>query len=330
MRPIRNLRKGVWIFTALALLAGVGRTAQEHNPEVALNANRRLFPSIGPGARALHRDAEGRYYLLAGSSTFLSVFSRDEKPSGEFPVSGGGGKLVFADDFDVDSKSQVYIADRGGNAIRIYSADGKPETTIPVMAPLSVVALGKDEAAVSSTRSSQLVDVYDVKSGKRLRGFGDMLEIADYPLVNRYVNFGQLATDAAGHVYYGFTYFPEPTVRKYDRYGWGKLEMTLATLEFEPAAHAARREIQRQDKQDATPALNPIINALGVDPKSEDTWIAVGNELVVFDREGIRRATYRVFSPDGAHLDPRAIEIEPQRVLITCDPLGVYEFLRPR
>jgi hypothetical protein len=290
-----------------------------------------LFPAIGPGLRALHRDAHGRYYVLAGASTFVNIFSDDQQAEGQIPAAAPHGTgVVFAEDFDVDSSSRVYIADRGGNAIRIYDANGKPSSTIPVAAPLSVAALGNNEAAIASMRSSQLVDVFDVNTGKRLRSFGDTLEIAEHSLVNRNVNFGRLAADADGHVYYSFTYFPEPTVRKYDRYGWGKLEMVLATLEFQATAHAARREIARQDKQDAAPALIPIINAIGVDPQREETWIAMGSGLVVFDRDGIRRANYRVFSPDGGHLDPRAIVIESQRILIACDPLGVYEFARPK
>jgi hypothetical protein len=323
--------RGIVICAVLALVAGAAETAQDLNPETAMNAKRRLFPAIGPGARTLHRDAQGRYYVLAGACTFVSIFSSDEKAQGQIPAAGRHDTgVAFAEDFDVDSSSRVYIADRGGNAIRIYGLDGKPDAAISVVAPVSVAALGNNEVAIASMRSSQLVDVFDVTTGKRLRSFGDMLEIADHPLVNRYVNFGRLATDAEGHVYYSFTYFPEPTVRKYDRYGWGKLEMALATLEFQPAAHTARREIVRQDQQDASPALNPIINAIGVDPQREETWIAMGSGLVVFDRDGIRRANYRVFSPDGGHLDPRAIEIEPQRILIACDPLGVYEFTRPK
>src|SRR5271167_1841476 len=110
MQHTIKIWRAIVICAALALVAGAARTAQDLNPETALNARRRLFPAIGPGLRALHRDAHGRYYVLAGASTFVNIFSDDQEAEGQVPATGPRGTgVVFAEDFDVDSSSRVYI-----------------------------------------------------------------------------------------------------------------------------------------------------------------------------------------------------------------------------
>jgi hypothetical protein len=58
-------------------------------------------------------------------------------------------------------------------------------------------------------------------------------------------------------------------------------------------------------------------------------WAAVGNTLLVFDKQGKRRAAYRAFTPEGARLEPHTILVEPERILLGADPLGIYAFARP-
>jgi hypothetical protein len=48
-----------------------------------------------------------------------------------------------------------------------------------------------------------------------------------------------------------------------------------------------------------------------------------------FDKDGNRRASYTMYTPKGARLEMNVILIEPDRMLIGSDPLGVYEFDRP-
>ena len=219
------------------------------------------------------------------------------------------------------------MADRGGNAVKVFHADGLLALTIPIPAPTSVVALAEGEIAVASMKSTRLVTVFDAR-GKLVREFGELSEVADRGELNRFLNLGRLATDPASHIYYAFHHLPEPTVRKCDRFGYAVLEIELTTLELQPAAQAARREIQRQERG-GTPAFKPIVTAIAVDPATEEIWIALGGLLLHFDRDGNRRGTYRTFRPEGARLEAVAILVEPQRLLLAADPLGVYEFARP-
>jgi hypothetical protein len=48
-----------------------------------------------------------------------------------------------------------------------------------------------------------------------------------------------------------------------------------------------------------------------------------------FDKDGTRRASYKLYTPEGARLEPRTILVEPDRLLIGSDPLGIYVFDRP-
>jgi len=58
-------------------------------------------------------------------------------------------------------------------------------------------------------------------------------------------------------------------------------------------------------------------------------WIALHNTLLHFDKDGNRRASYQLYTAEGARLDASTILVEKDRLLIGSDPLGIYEFERP-
>lgn len=146
--------------------------------------------------------------------------------------------------------------------------------------------------------------------------------------VNDQVNFGQLIADETGNTYFAFDYMPEPTVRKFDHAGYLAMEISLTTLDFQPAAQAARKALARSDS--GTPALHRIISAMGVDAQTQDVWLAIGNLLMHFDKDGQRLASFRTYLPNGARLEPATILVEPDRLLIGADPQGTYEFPKPQ
>lgn len=326
------------------LFAGPSMARAQLMPEPAIEllAKRRVFVPIGPGLRVIRSDHAGHYYILIAPGEAVLVLDAQGQRLRQVPpaptpsgpaAEGGPGKspareaIVYGDGLDVDAEGRVYVADRGANLIRVFDPDGRPSLTIPVPGPTSVAALGEGEIAVAAARSARLVTVFDHR-GKIAREFGDATDVAERREFNRLLNIGRLATDAQGHLYYSFDYLPEPTVWKYDRNGYASLSIEVTTPEFQPVAQAARREISRQEHSTA-PVLKPVVGAFGVDSETEDVWIAIGNELLRFDREGVRRAAYRILTPEGARLEASAILIEKDRLLIGSDPLGIYEFARP-
>lgn len=323
----RTLLCGGLVVAALAAIAPASAQLEDE-----LVAKSRIFPEAGPGLRAIRRDAAGRYYVLttAGVTEYdaagKSLRKLPDTTAGNRPASAQSTAIVYGEDMDVDGQGRVYIADRGANAIKIFFPDGSAKT-IPVNAPTSVAALAGGEVAAASTHSARLVTVFDLQ-GKVLREFGDPSELADRKELNRFLNIGRLTTDPESHIYYAFSYLPEPTVRKYDRYGYAEFEINLATLEFQPTAQAARREIERQERG-GTPTFKPIVTACGVDPATQEIWVALHGFLLHFDREGNRRGSYRTYTPEGARLEATTIIVEPGRLLLGADPLGVYEFSRP-
>ena len=139
----------------------------------AIAASGRLFPELGPGLRALKRDSIGQYYILAASSSTVSVYGVDGKRIGEIPAANSQiVKIVFAEDIDVDASNRVFIADLGANAVKIFKTNGSLDTTVAVPAPTSVAALPGNEFAVTSLRSDHLVTIYS-EQGKLIRSFGD-------------------------------------------------------------------------------------------------------------------------------------------------------------
>ena len=197
------------------------------------------------------------------------------------------------------------------------------------MRPISVVFIPGDEFAVTSPDAEHLVTAYDL-AGKMVRDYGDREEIADRADVNTQVNFGHLVADDMGNNYFAFDYLPEPTVRKFDRVGYLALEISLKTLEFQPAAQAARKAIARsEDAENSIPSLHRIISAVGVDPQTQELWIAIGTLLMRFDKDGQRLSSFRTYLPAERGWRHPQILVEPDRLLIGADPQGIYEFPKP-
>jgi hypothetical protein len=316
----------------LACAAGSAAAQDEGD----LTAKQRVFSTIGPGLRAIKRGADGRLYILASPSPGLTVFDATGKQVltiGELPNSAGSANgsqslIAFGEDCDADADGIIYVADRGANLIRVFSPDGTPLRSIPVKNPISVAALPEGEIAVGTLREPHLVIVFD-KNGRVVREFGDPEPIAERPELNRFLNIGRLATDASGHLFYAFSYLPEPTVRQYDHLGYARQDIQYTALEAWPAAQAARKEIERQERRGDQPSLKRILTAVGVDRSNGEVWIALYNTLLHFDTEGNRRASYKIYTPQDARLEATTILVEKERLIIGSDPLGLYEFERP-
>jgi hypothetical protein len=326
------------IAAVLCLLASLAASSLFAQGEGDLTAKTRLFPSVGPGLRTVRHGADGRTVVLASPSPGLLVFDKQGKPlltvtetadAGAVNPKSGRAGITFGEDCDMDADGRIYVADRGANAIQVFYSDGTPVRSIPVTAPLSVAALGEGEVAVATLREQHLVIVFD-KNGRDVREFGDPEQISDREDLNRFLNIGQLVSDALGHLYYGFAYTPEPTVRQYDRNGYtAGPDVQYLAVEAAPAAQAIRREIVRQEKHQKSPAFKRILTAVGIDPVNGEVWMAVGNTLLHFDKDGNRRASYQLYTPEGARLEANTVLIEPGRLIIGGDPIGVYEFDRP-
>lgn len=313
---------------ALAALGIIG-VVRAQVAEREIQATARLFPDAGIGLRAIRRDGAGRYYVLTAPGASVRVYAPDGKPLGLVPASPSKtSAIVFGQDLDVDSAGRVYVADRGANVVRMYDTSGQLALSISIAAPTSVVALPGGEIAVAGARSAHLVEVYD-EHGRVVREFGDASELAERADLNRFLNIGRLAADPDAHIYYAFSYLPEPTVRKYNRYGYAAFEISLITIEYQPEAQAVRREIERQEQHSGVPSFKSVVNALGVDPETQEIWVALGDELAHFDHDGNHLETFRTFTSEGARLEPVSILVEPNRLVLAADPLGIYEFARP-
>lgn len=324
----------VKIPAALCLLACLASPclAQE---EDELTAKARILPAVGAGLRAMRAGPDGNTYVLTAPASAVVVYGKDGKVARSVPSYADAAgpanpelrAIRFGESLDVDAAGTVYVADRAANAVKIWDAKGNARM-VQVNAPLSVAALPDGEVAVATLRQPHLVVVFD-KNGRDVREFGDPEELTDRADLNRFLNTGELATDALGHLFYAFAYTPEPTVRQYDRNGYAGLDMVDTALEAASEAQAVRREILKQEKKSGAPIFKRVLSAVGVERETGEVWMAVSNDLMRFDKEGTRRAGYKLYTPDGARLEPTVIVVEKERLLIGSDPLGVYVFERP-
>jgi hypothetical protein len=325
------------VISVMGLLAcaAVAATAQEAE-EIALSAKQRILATIGPGLRVVRQGADGRLYVLASPSPGLVVVDARGKELlsiGEAPPQASGARasqalITFGDDCDVDAEGKIYVADRGANLIRVFSADGKPLRSFAVRDPVSVASLPEGEIAVATLREPHLVMVFD-KNGKEEREFGDPEPLSERADLNRFLNIGQLGTDEQGHLYYAFGYLPEPTVRQYDRLGYGGQDIQYTAIDALPTAVAVRKEIERQEQKTKEPFFRRVLTGLGVDRSNGEVWIALNNNLLHFDTAGVRRAAYKIYTPQGARLEANTILVEKDQLIIGSDPSGLYLFDRP-
>ena len=327
------------ILAVMCLLLSAGEVANAQI-DADLVAKRRLFAPIGPGLKQIREGSDGKIYVLASPLPGLVVYSPEARRLLTMREASGlsaaalaeakasGDVLVeFGEDCDVDSEGIIYVADRAANKIQVYSKEGRHLRTIAVAAPVAVAALPEGEIAVGTMQQEALVTVFN-KDGRLTRTFGDAEELTERKDLNRFLNLGAMATDGPGHLYYGFKFVPEPTVRQFDRFGYAGEDVRYTALDAFPEAVAMRREIQRQERRGDTPRFKQVMTAMSVEKETGEVWIAIGNMLLRFDKEGNRRATFRLYTPDNARLDAVAMVVEKDKLIIGGDPMGIYEFAR--
>ncbi len=290
-----------------------------------LLARSRVLSEIGPGVAAIKVDSAGRYYVLADPASMILIYQADGERVGQIPnAHSRGAKIVYAQDIDVDSSGRLFVADRGANAVKIFEPDGSLDATIPVSGPMSVAALSGGEFAIAGLRSRQLINIFDAQ-GKLVRSFGEIPGTS----AKQSLSPGRVYGDSSGHIYFVFNDLPDLTLRRYDRFGYASYEVSLPTSEFTPQGEAKRWTTITIEQGDVPSLTKPAIHALGVDPITLELWIAIGDELVHFDKDGNRRASYRTSTKDGVRIDASAILIERNRILVAADPQGIFEFDRP-
>jgi hypothetical protein len=316
------------VATVAALAPLPFRAQEQFQFESDLVAQRRIFEGVGPGFRAIHHGPNGNYYILTAPSAAVQIYDGVGKRVGQIPAetAAKGASLVYGESFDADREGDLAVSDRGTNAVKVFTAKGALATTIPVSGPASIALLPGGEIAIANPNTPRLITVYDF-GGRQVREYGDREEIAEDADINNKVNIGRLEADETGNTYFAFDYLPEPTARKFDRVGYLTMEISLKTLEFQPAAQSARRAIFRSER--GTPAFHRIITALGVDPQTQEVWMAIGTLLMQFDKDGQRLASFRTYMPGGARIEASTILVERDRLLIGADPQGIYQFSHP-
>lgn len=337
MTQDKGVGNNVRILAGWCLLACFAGSALGQQYDGDLTATKRLLPAVGPGLRTVKRGADGNYYVLTAPGSSASVFDVTGKLLKKVPDYEGSkvpsaqspqlAAITFGEDLDVDAQGTVYVADRGANAIKIWDTKGNARM-FKIDAPVSVASLPDGEVAVATMREQHLVIVFD-KTGRDVREFGDPEPISDRPELNRFLNIGMLVTDGGGLLYYAFPYLPEATVRQYDRYGYGGQDFQYTGVDAWPAAQATRKEIARQEQRGEPPVFRRTLTAVGVEQSSGEVWMALGDKLLHFDKEGNRRATYLVYTPEGARLEANTILVDKDHLIIGSDPLGIYQFDRP-
>ena len=291
-----------------------------------IQARGRLFPELGPGLSALKRDAAGRYYILTAPATSVLIYGADGNRLGQIPnANSRGTKIVYAADIDLDADGRLFVADRGANAVKVFNTDGSLFAALPVTAPMSIAALSGTEFAATLLRSDRLVNIFDARRSLA-RAFGERPAVA--PKSKALLSPGRVYGDGKGQIYFVFGDLPDPTIRKYDRFGYAAYEIALPAAEFGPEQRARQWTTIAIGNVQSTPE-KPMIRAVSVDAETSEVWASIGNELLHFDKDGNRRAAYLLSTKQGARIEPVVLLIEHDRILVADDPNGIFDFALP-
>jgi hypothetical protein len=225
------------------LLGSLSQPVKGQGIRSVVEPRSRVFPSVGPGVTALKRDSAGRYYILAKPANVISIYDRDGNSIGQIPNAKSQGAIKYAVDIDLGQDGRLFVADRGANAIEVFSPDGALAARIPVVAPTSVVALSGGQFAVTSLTSTHLVQIMDER-GKVVRSFGDPAYVEEDAGKDRVIDWGRITGDSAGGVYFAFTSLTEPTLRKYDRFGYVAYETEVPESFFQSGATGPRDRVE--------------------------------------------------------------------------------------
>jgi hypothetical protein len=222
---IQLIAVGLWLFT-FALPAGA------QGLRTVMESRDRVFPDLGAGVIALKKDPAGRYYVLAKPCTRIRVYDANGNLINQIPNANSGGAAIrYAVDVDLSSDGLVAVADRGSNAIDVFHTDGSLAYRIAVVAPTSVVALSGGQFAVTSLVSKRLVQVVDER-GRVVRSFGDPGDLGIQMDKQPLNDLGMISGDSTGGIYFAFTSLADPTLRKFDRYGYVAYESTIPQATF--------------------------------------------------------------------------------------------------
>jgi hypothetical protein len=241
----------------------------------AVQSRGRVFPEISSGVTAMKRDFAGRYYVLATPPNVIWIYNPDGKRIGQVPRAGETTKIGYASDFDVDA-GRVLVADRAVNAVEIFSPDGTFVTKSPVFAPTGVVGLPDKQFAVSTLRSKRLVEIFG-EDGEMVRSFGDPAEGGADPDSRQMQGLGKVFGNGMGDIYYAFTAVPDPTVRKYDRFGYA-----ASDVKFDSNLYVAASTPTPDDRVQF--GVNYSQTSFS---DSYNTWAAIGNKGDIFFGGGL-------------------------------------------
>lgn len=273
------------------LLSGLFSPVKGQEIRSVVEPRGRVFPSVGAGVTAMKRDSAGRYYILAKPATAISVYDAEGSLIGQIPnAKSQSAVLRYAVDMDLGPSGDLFVADRGANAIDIFSPDGSLIAKVPVVAPTSVVALSGGQFAVTSLTSTHLVQIIDER-GKVVRSFGDPQYITeDEAGNNRVIDWGKITGDSAGGLYFAFTSLPQPTVRKYDRFGYVAYETALPDNFFQAPDTGPRDRVE----------LGLNFTELGLSERTGG-WVSVGSSGDVKFGGGVGMGLNEVFASGGGY-----------------------------
>ena len=201
--------------------------------EYYLGAVAKLLPSVGPGLRALVRNATGHYYALVEGKHFIAEYSPNGALVREIPVViTPQSTIVYGVSLSIDQSGRLYVADQGANAVKIFDPNGELLAVVKASAPVSVQGIQEGEIAVQQLGSTHLVTVLD-RRGAEMRRYIELPPTSERHN-GRLPQHWRFYSDSRGNIYCSLPAAADWVIRKYDLYGVAHYDMSIPSDEFGP------------------------------------------------------------------------------------------------
>ncbi|MEE9233940.1 MAG: hypothetical protein V3U28_00680 [Candidatus Acidoferrales bacterium] len=312
---------GLAVSFAILFLAG---QILAEDKTVELLATKRVALESGWRTVGVQRDAEGNYYVLNEADGVIWIYDKEFSTQGRIFI-GGEAEGRSPRDFAVTREGKIVVADWvGGGRVSVYDHNGSLVSSFPFPRPWSVATLSTGEILIAGFQKGQLVSVVS-QEGTPLWTIGSLVPITEEPNRNAFLNVGRLAVDPQDNIYYGFSFLPEATIRKYSRHGDLLAELRPQSERVRQMATMARQKLESENSFGGS----MIILALALDESTGSLWVCSAGQIFQIGPDGTTRKVYQFKMAPNRPVGAQGILVENDRLIVTAQRYGVWLAPKP-
>lgn len=304
----------------------VPRAQQPPSPLVG----QQIFLESLQGSTRLRVDREGNIYILNRNDSSILAYDKHFALLRRVGSFGQGPKdLNRPSDFAIDRFGNLVVADKGNDAIKVFSKDGSLVRNFRQEKIYSVDVLSNGDIVAVSERDNQLIRVLS-PDGHLVRYVGEPVPTDSEKLSPRlhiYLNRGVLLVDWQDNIFWVGGRLPTPMIRKYSQQGELLLQFQPSGQTIESVAARARQQLADKLQTNTVGAVGTL-NGIHVDRRTGEIWVMpAAPGLLIYDSLGNLKRNLTMEA--GPYVSVGAWDLlilDRERFIISNSVIGCYLF----